>query len=314
MRSVTGALRADGSDIGSTGYRTQDRVAASPLLRAGGLPKGLNRTGSLLLETIREREDVSLDELADALVQTCGRPRPDALTDVALFVQRAQVAGLLSYETSRRVLPAGVRLAAQVALVPVRGGLSLPSVQRRQEPFSVGRMVSSTISAQLRLGVVVTLVALVPLSLIGGFWSRAGLDVVAGLALGIIGGLALLGVVHECAHAALSIRWRSRPHSVYRQGLRVGLQRPRLGPGKDLMVAACGPAAGTAAGCLLVAVVFAVDAAGPTGLTRALILGTCIATALQVACLVPPAADGRVVVACLTALRHGRGRPAGEAP
>lgn len=293
----------DLSDINGSGYHLDDSVSATPDLRAGRLPDGLNGSGMRLLTEIAGREQVTLRELVDLLETTYGCPREVAERDIASFVQRAQLTGLVSYRQRRGGVRAGVRLLLNILLLPVRGGVLLPSIQRTHHPFSVGRMLAATASAQLRLGLVVLVLAVIPLSFIAGFWSVAGVGFLGGLTLGVVGGLVVLGLLHESAHALMCHVYGAPAHSVYRQGLRVGLQRRRLGAPRDLVVAAIGPVTGTAAGCALVALAMAVDSSSPTSLTRAAILGVCLATALQVACLVPPAADGRVILACLRGLR-----------
>ncbi len=294
-------------DIGGSGYHPEDVVSPTPLLRTGRAPGGLNAAGRVLLDEVLRRDGARLSELAGVLADCFGIPEEVALEDVASFVQRAQIAGLLSYHRRAGRLSVGVRLVVNVLLLPVRGVVLLPSVQRRYHPFTVGRMVASTVSAQVRLGLVVLVLAMLPLSLVDGLWSRAGGSVLLGLAIGTVGGLVVLGVVHEAAHAVASTAFGTAPHAVYRQGLRTGLQRVRLTPAKDALVAVAGPLVGAAVGCGLVALALVVDSASPTGVSRSAILGACIATGIQVACLVPPAADGRILLACM------RGRSAGRA-
>lgn len=293
-----------GGAVGATGYHPHDTVSATARLLEAGPPAGGNLSAEMLFADVASRDETRLAELADLLVRTYGIPAESALLDVATFVQRGQVAGLLSYHRRAGRVGVGARLGLGLLLLPLRGGISLPSLQRTYHPFTVARLVRHTAWSQVRIGLVVLLVALVPLGLVDGFWSRAGLDVLLGLGLGVVAGLVVIGVLHEGAHAVAS-RWAGAlPHAIYRQGLRTGLQRERLGPTRDGLVALAGPLVGIVAGCALVLVAMAVDDASPTGVTRSAILGCCLATALQVACLVPPAADGRILAACLRARRR----------
>jgi hypothetical protein len=298
---------ASGSAIRHTGYSSEDAVAASPSVRRGELPAGLNRSGVLLLSQVTGREQVSLGELADVLVGHYGLPRERALADVATFVQHGQVAGLLSFHAARGNRVKGhARFVADLVMMPVRGGMHLPSIQRRYYPYSAMRMVIASAGAQLRLGLLVVVVCVIPLSFIDGFWSNVGAaTVVGGFAAGVIGGLVVLGVIHEAAHAVVSTVWGSRPKAVYLQGMRVGLRRTRLTPTRDVLVAVAGPVVGAVAGATVLNLLLEVDRSAPTTLARAAMVGLLIATSFQVACLVPPAADGVSILASLRRLRQG---------
>ena len=125
-------------------------------------------------------------------------------------------------------------------------------------------------------------------------------------AAGVIGGLVVLGVIHEAAHAVVSTVWGSRPKAVYLQGLRVGLRRTRLTPTRDLLVSVAGPVVGAVAGAVVLTLLLAVDRSAPTTLARAAMIGLLIATSFQMACLGPPAADGVAILASFRRLRQGR--------
>jgi hypothetical protein len=309
--TFTGSASAD--EIGYTGYSPQDAVAASPSVRRGQLPAGINGSGALLLGHVMGRETVTLGELADVLVGHYGLTREHALADVAAFVRDGQAAGMLSFHTVlRKRVKSRARFLLDLLMIPVRGGLLAPSIQRQYYPYSVARMVLASVRSQVLVGLVVVALCAVPLSFIDGFWSGVGAMFLSGFATGVIGGLVLLGVLHEAAHAAVSTWWGSRPVAVYRQGLRVGLQRTRLTPLRDLLVSAAGPLAGAAAGAVTLFALLAVDRSAPTTYARAAMLGLLLATSYQVACLVPPAADGRVIFATWHKLKQGR-REAEEA-
>lgn len=296
-----------GSAIGHTGYSSEDAVAASPSVRRGELPAGLNGSGVLLLSQVMGREQVRLGELADVLVEHYGLPRERALADVATFVQHGQMAGLLSFYAAQGNRVKGhARLLGDLVMIPVRGGVQLRSIQRQYYPYSAMRMVIASAGSQLRLGLIVVVVCVIPLSFIDGLRSSAGATFVGGFAVGVIGGLVLLGVIHESAHAVLSTVWGSPPKAVYVQGLRVGLRRTRLTPMRDLLVAVAGPVVGAVAGAIVLILLLGVDRSAPTTLARAAMIGLLIATSYQIACLVPPSADGTAINASLRRLKQGR--------
>ncbi|MGL5861730.1 MAG: hypothetical protein ACRCY9_10805, partial [Phycicoccus sp.] len=128
--------------------------------------------------------------------------------------------------------------------------------------------------------------------------------------IGVIGGLATLGVIHEAAHAVVIAALGPAPRAVYTQGLRVGLHRTRLTPGRDIAVSMSGPLAGTLVGAIAVAALLEIDRSAATTMSRAALVGLLIATSSQIVCLVPPAADGTMLMA---ALRRMRRRPTKEA-
>jgi len=294
-------------DINHTGYSSDDAVSASPALRAGDLPPGLNSSAGALFALVVASERVRVSDLADALVARYGVSRERALVDVATFVQRGQEAGILSYHQMHRNRVRGrARFLRDLFLVPVRGAMFLPSVQRRYRPYSGLRLLADSAAAQAQLAVLTVLVCLVPLSLISGLWSDVGAAFVVGFSLGVVGGLVVLGVAHEATHALVSTSLGSPPRAVYRQGMRVGLHRMRLSPGRDLAVAVSGPLLGALLGAALLFVLLSVDRAEPSTMSRAALIGLLIATSFQVACLVPPAADGTVIMSSLGRLRKQR--------
>lgn len=294
-------------DINHTGYSSDDAVSASPALRAGELPPGLNPSAAALFALVVATDQVTVADLADTLVSRYGIPRERALVDVATFVQHGQEAGILSYHQGRRNRVRGqARFLRDLAMVPVRGAMFLPSVQRRYRPYSRRRLVTDTVAAQGRLGVVTVLVCLVPLSFISGLWSDVGASFVAGFSAGVVGGLVVLGVAHESTHALVSAALGSPPRAVYRQGMRVGLHRTRLSPVRDLAVAVSGPLLGALLGAAMLVVLLSLDRAAPSTMSRAALIGLLIATSFQVACLVPPAADGTVIMSALGRLRRAR--------
>jgi hypothetical protein len=304
--ALTGSPAA-AEEIGQTGYSAQDAVAASPSLREGKLPAGLNGSTAFLLGHVMRRETVTLGDLADVLVGHFGLTRERALADVATFASTGQMAGVLSFHPVLRTKVKGrARFLLDLLMIPVRGWFVPPSIQRQYFPYSVAHMVVSSVRAQSLLGLLVVAVCAIPLSFIDGFWSGVGRTFVAGLATGVIGGLVVLGVLHEAAHAAVATGCGSRPVAVYRQGMRVGLQRIRLSPLRDLAVAVAGPLTAVAVGAVVLVALLAVDRSAPTTYARAAMIGLLIATSLQGACLVPPAADGNVILASWRRLRKAR--------
>lgn len=298
--------------IGHTGYSPQDTVTGSPSARRGELPAGVNGSAAVLLEHVVRRGTTTLAELADVLVERYGLGPDQALADVAVFVRDGQTAGALSFHaTLGRRVHARLRYVGDVLMFPVRGGIIAPSVQRQYYPFSVARMVLSAVHAQVLVGLAIVALCAIGLSFLDGFWSGAGAEFMAGFATGVIGGLVVLGTLHEAAHAALSSAWGSRPVAVYRQGMRIGLQRTRLTPLRDLLISVVGPSAGVAVGALLLAALLEVDRTAPSTLARAAMIGLLVATSIQAACLVPPAADGNVVLASWR--RHRTARRAARA-
>lgn len=294
-----------GSVIGNTGYSSEDAVAAPPSVRRGELPTGLNESGALLLSQVMGREQVKLGELADVLVEHYGLPRERALVDVATFVQQGQMVGMLSFHAAQgNRLKGHARLLGDLVMIPVRGGMHMRSIQRQYYPYSAKRMVIAVAYSQLRLGLIIVVGCAIPLGFIDGLRSSAGATFVGRFAVGVIGGLVVLGVIHEAAHAVLSTVWGSRPKDVYVQGLRVGLRRTRLTPMRDLLVSAAGSVVGAVAGTIILIPLLAVGR--PTTLAGAAAIGLSIATSYQVACLVPPSADGTAILASLRRLKQGR--------
>lgn len=127
-----------GSAIGHTGYSSEDAVAASPSVRRGELPAGLNGSGVLLLSQVTGREQVTLGELADVLVEHYGLRRERALADVATFVQHGQVAGLLSFHAAQ-----GNRVKGHARFV---GDLSgAPRGGRRRHPCLIAQAQAGSV-------------------------------------------------------------------------------------------------------------------------------------------------------------------------
>jgi hypothetical protein len=293
--------------IGQSGYESTDRLAAAPLLLAGGRPASANASAAFLLDRVARDSPIALDDLAGELSTRFGVPRDEALLGVAAFAEIGQEGGYLSYldnAASRWRLRR--RFLADLLRLPVQGTMHLPAVRRRHLPFSLPTTMWVAAARQAVHGLLfgVTLSALV--ALLPGLDAATALRLGVGLTVGLTLGQLAMAPVHEVTHAAVSRAVDRWPSSVYVQGLRVGLHRRRATPMRDITVIVAGPALATLLGIALVVAVFTMQESAPTTFTRGVVTGVAVATVVHATCLVPPAADGRALVRAVLRLRRLR--------
>lgn len=266
----------------------------------------------MLLDVVTTYPRVSLSALADQLTDNYDVSYEQALTDVATFVAAGQRAGLLSYHPSTS---SSLRLPwlmlQRVLLFPIFRTIHPPSVRRQYFAFSVPRTVVLTLWAQIRVGIflVLPVVSLI----ISSAEMPAELFALAVAAIvSFVLAVVVLGVAHELAHVLATHIFDIEVSAVYAQGLRVGLHRARSTPVKDLIISVAGPLAALLLCIIITIVVVSIDGTDLSSIGRPALVGVWLAGSLQLACLVPPSADGRAIARAVG--RAKQPLPAGGIP
>ncbi len=297
-------------EIDATGYRLTDAVSATPRLATVG---AANPAAQVLVELLTPGTRVTLQTLADGLVERFGIEADRARQDVAAFVDQAQRVGAISFHSS-----AGA--TAQVMLRPAWHFLREPfdatfwrwGRRRRFRSPRPSTIVGLAARSQALLGVLLGLpltLLILPVLLGIAPWSDAGSDrrIIVGFGAAFVLGFVALGVIHELTHY-LAARVTSTPvHQVYAEGLRVGLQYSAADPLRTAAVTLAGPLVAVATGVATMWWLAAGD--GPTGPgwpVRPMLAALALVCTYHLACLVPPAADGQ---ALLASIRRGRAVP-----
>lgn len=288
-----------------TQYSAKDILVAAPSSVENSGRTG-NEAAQLLLRTVRERGAMSIAELAHLLRVTYGISKEEAWEGAVEFASGAQLAGVISMKTSLTtnvVHGVGTPLV-DVLLYPVR----LYRPQRPVRRMYLSPTGASTIQASVRTQTLLACALTPPVALalylvLGpptfmGFLAGFGLTLFAAIVVG--------GTIHEYAHFAAAKAAGAPVTAVFRDGVTVGLRRASVErPAVELLISLAGPASALTflVGLIVLVASFGSNLTGAV-VAQSALLGALFASSLQLACLVPPSADGRAIFSSLNGNRE----------